>query len=92
MIEDSKSLQGGKAMLPEKPVFSIDLRLISLCGVDVTILGEVIALFIEVVQVVCELQLSAETIGLREGSVFLQRHPNGFLNLVIADFQVLQLS
>lgn len=91
MIEDSKSLQRGKAMLPEKPIFFIYLWLISLCSVNVTMLGEVIALFIEIVEIVCELKLSAEAIGLSKGFVFLQRHPNCFLNLVITNFQIFQL-
>lgn len=90
MIEDSRSLQGGKAMLPEKPVFSIYLGLVSLSPVYVTMLGEIIALFIEVVQVVGELKLGAKTVGLRKGFVVLQRHPNGFFDLVVANLEVLQ--
>lgn len=76
-------------MLPEKPVFFIDLGLVSLGLVDVSMLGEVVALFIEIVQVVGELKLGAETVGLCKGFVVFQRHPNGFLDLVVADLQVL---
>lgn len=91
MIEDRRSLRGGKAMLPEKPIFFIDLWLVSLGLVDVSMLGEVVALFIQIVQVVGELELGAETVGLCKGFVVLQRHPNGLLDLVITDLQVFKL-
>ena len=78
-------------MLPEKPFLFIDLRLVSLSPVDVAMLGEVITLFIEVVQVVGELKLCAETVGLCKGFEVLQRHPNCFLDFVIANLEVLKL-
>lgn len=84
-------MQRGQAMLPEKSIFFIYLRLISLWSVYVTMLAEIVALFIEIVEIVCELKLSAETIGLSKCFVFLQRHPNCFLNLVITNLQVFQL-
>lgn len=65
--------------------------MVSLGLVNVSILGEVVALLVQIVQVVGELELGAETVGLCKGFVVLQRHPNGLLDLVITDLQVFKL-
>lgn len=78
-------------MLTKKSFFLIYWRTILFESIVIPSFTKIISFFIEIGDIVCELQLCPKTIGFCERTIIFQRHPYCFFNLIVANFKVVEL-
>lgn len=76
--------------MPEESLLPINRRPVIHERVVFGRIGKIIPLVVEVANVKSHLQLSAETVGLRETAILFERNPHSLLYLVVTNFHLLQ--